>query len=105
MGKLIYDGINIEFDDRTLVHLQVVIGLKLRRAESFFLSWNDSPALGGGRSSVWLQASMPLYFKYYGGTIPSLNRAWIDTLTVSANSGQGLLLTTEPNSPDQRGKS
>lgn len=96
IGKLIYDGIEVEFEDRALVHLQAVIGAKLRRGESFFLSWNDSPAIGDGRSSVWLHASIPLYFKYYGGRTPNLNRAWLDALTLSANSGQGLLLTTEP---------
>jgi hypothetical protein len=100
IGKLIYDGIEVEFDDRALVHLQVVIGSKLRRGESFFLSWNDSPAIGDGRSSVWLHASIPLYFKYYGGKTPSLNRAWIEVLTASANSGQGLLLSSEPASHD-----
>ena len=96
MGKLIYDGIEIEFEDRALVHLQVVIGSKLRRGESFFLSWNDAPSIGDGRSSVWLHASIPLYFKYYGGKTPSLNREWIQVLTTSANSGQGLLLSAEP---------
>ena len=97
MGKLIYGGIEIEFDDRALVHLQIVIGSKLRRGESFFLSWNDSPTIGDGRSSVWLQASIPLYFRYNGGKTPSLNRAWIETLSRSANSGQGLLLSSEPH--------
>jgi hypothetical protein len=96
IGKLIYGGIEIEFEDRALVHLQVVIGSKLRRGESFFLSWNDSPAIGDGRASVWLQSSIPLYFKYYGGKTPTLNREWIQVLTTSANSGQGLLLTAEP---------
>jgi hypothetical protein len=96
MGKLIYDGIEVEFEDRALVHLQVVIGSKLRRGESFFLSWNDAPSIGDGRSSVWLHASIPLYFKYNGGKTPTLNRAWIEALAISANSGQGLLLSREP---------
>jgi len=93
---LIYHGTEVDFDDRELVHLQVVIGSKLRRGESFFLSWNDPTPVGGGRSSVWLHPAIPLYFKYYGSRTPSLNRAWIDELTVSANSGHGLLLSAEP---------
>ncbi|QYF75566.1 ATP-dependent DNA ligase [Cryobacterium sp. PAMC25264] len=96
MGKLIYDGIEVEFDDRALVHLQVVIGSKLRRGESFFLSWNDAPSVGAGRSSVWLHPGIPLYFKYFGGKTPRLNRAWVEALTTSANSGHGLLLSAEP---------
>ena len=36
MGKLTYDStLTVDFDDRVLAHLQLVIGAKLRRAESF----------------------------------------------------------------------
>lgn len=39
MGKLYYDStLNTDIDDRTLAHLQVVIGAKLRRGESFYFS-------------------------------------------------------------------
>ena len=32
MGKLTYDhSLSVDFDDRTLAHLQIVIGMKLRR--------------------------------------------------------------------------
>jgi hypothetical protein len=80
MGKLLYGDseIEIEFDDRALTHIQIVIGAKLRRGESFFFSWKDDLSVGAGRSSVWLDKSIPLYFKF------------------SANSGQGLVFTTEP---------
>jgi hypothetical protein len=94
IGQLTCDGKQLEFDDRALVHLQVVIGLKLRRRESFFFSWNDTPS---GRSSVWLQAGIPLYFKYHISKSPSLNRAWIESLMISANSSQGLQLVDEPD--------
>ncbi|PPG99373.1 hypothetical protein C5C33_17935, partial [Rathayibacter sp. AY1H3] len=69
MGKLLYgaSGVEIEFDDRTLTHVQIVIANKLRRRESFFFSWRDDPAVGDGRSSIWLDPSVPLYFKYFGG--------------------------------------
>jgi hypothetical protein len=97
MGKLIYDGIEIEFDDRVLTHLQIVIGSKLRRGEGFFFSWHDSADIGDGRSSIWLHDSIPLYFKFFGGHSPNINRQWIETLTLSANSGFGLLLSAEPD--------
>lgn len=98
MGKLLYGGagLEIEFDDRALTHLQIVIGSKLRRRESFFFSWKDSSSIGDGRSSIWLDASIPLYFKFYGGKTPAVNREWIDVLTASANSGSGLVYTDEP---------
>ena len=97
MGKLLYgmSGIEIGFDDRVLAHLQVVIGAKLRRGESFYFSWKDDPNVGDGRSTIWVSASVPLYFKYSGGKMPTLNREWIEALVASSNSGQGLQLTEE----------
>lgn len=96
MGKLLY-GPNIEvvFDDRVLAHLQLVIGLKLRRGESFFFSWRDEQAVGDGRSVIWLDPSIPLVFRYNGGRMPRINRDWLEVLTQSSNSAQGLQLTEE----------
>jgi hypothetical protein len=98
MGKLVYgdSGTEIEFDDRVLTHLQIVIGAKLRRRESFFFSWKDDPAVGDGRSSIWLDSSVPLYFRYNGNKVPSINREWITVMTASANSGAGLTFIEEP---------
>jgi hypothetical protein len=91
MGKLIYDGIDVEFDDRVLAHVQIVVAAKLRRGEGFFFSWHDASAIGDGRSSVWLHDSIPLYFKFFGSKSPEINRHWIDSLMLSANSGQPAL--------------
>lgn len=96
MGTLIYGNIEVEFEDRSLVHLQTVIGSKFRRGESFFLSWNGPAGDGTARTSLWLHPGIPLLFTYPEDTNTSINRSWVDALTVSANSSQGLLLTTEP---------
>jgi hypothetical protein len=98
MGKLLYgeSEIVIEFEDRALTHLQIVIGAKLRRGESFFFSWRDHDSVGSGRSSIWLDSAIPLYFKFSGGKMPLVNREWLQTLTDSANSGQGLIYSDEP---------
>lgn len=95
MGALIYDGTEVEFEDRLLAHLHVVIVQKLRRGESFCFSWRDQHAVGGGRSSLWLHPSIPLYFKFYGSKQPVLNREWIQALTLSSNSSLGLIVTPE----------
>jgi hypothetical protein len=99
MGKILYgdSGVEIVFDDRAMAHLQLVIGAKLRRGESFFFSWKDDPSIGDGRSSVWLDSSIPLYFKYMGSRPISINREWIDALTLSANMAGGLQFSPEPN--------
>jgi hypothetical protein len=39
MGRLTYDSTNtIEFEDRLLTHLQIVIGQKIRLGQSFYFS-------------------------------------------------------------------
>ncbi|WP_233201933.1 ATP-dependent DNA ligase [Cryobacterium sp. Y11] len=95
MGSLTYDRVIVEIDDRTLAHLQLVIVQKLRRGESFLLSWQDSAEAGSGRSSIWLNPAIPLYFKYSGGHAATLNRQWIEDLSRSANSAQGLVIIGE----------
>lgn len=98
MGTLTYDGVIVEFDDRLLAHLQIVIVQKLRCGESFLLSWKDAVSIGNGRSSVWLHPSIPLYFKFWGSRPPTINRQWIAELTASANSAHGLVVFGEDGS-------
>jgi hypothetical protein len=107
LGKLLYGpgGIEIEFDDRVLAHIQLVISAKLRRSEGFFFSWRDDPALGDGRSSIWLETSIALRFRYSSSQRHELNRAWLEELSQSANQPAGLVLTTEPGEDISRPKS
>lgn len=95
MGSLTYDRVVVEFEDRMLVHLQLVIIQKLRRGESFLLSWRDAAVVGDGRSSAWMHPAIPLYFKFSGGHVPTINTTWLAQLTRSANSSQGLIVTAE----------
>lgn len=100
MGRLTYDStLTAEFDDRVLAHLQVVIGAKLRRGESFQFSWRDDPEVGAGRNTLWMDEAVPLSFKYYGGRAPVLNPAWIEALMTTANSVNGLRIVPEPEEP------
>ncbi len=97
MGTLYYGASRLEvsFDDRALAHLQVVIAAKLRRGEPFAMSWKDDPAIGDGRSTIWLHPGVELHFKYSGSRPPALNRAWLDALAQSSNSTGGLYLLDE----------
>lgn len=104
MGTLTYDStLTADFEDRTLAHLQVVIGAKLRRNESFYFSWKDDSAIGDGRSVIWLHPSIPVSFKYFGSRPPVLNRDWIDELMLLANTPAGLTVTAEPTGPATNG--
>ncbi|MCK6079990.1 ATP-dependent DNA ligase [Microbacterium sp. EYE_5] len=97
MGKFIYDGtLKVDFDDRALAHLQLVISTKLRRGESFHFTWKDDPSIGDGRTSVWLHPRCTLVFKFYRGERPPLNMAWIEALSSVANSPGGLYIVPEP---------
>nr|WP_241985128.1 MULTISPECIES: ATP-dependent DNA ligase [Cryobacterium] len=97
MGMLTYGNgkIEVEFDDRTLAHLQLVIIAKLRRRESFVFTWTNSKIVGHGRTSIWIDPSIPLQFQYLGNRSPTINRSWVDALMDSANSSSGLILTNE----------
>jgi hypothetical protein len=100
MGSLIYDGTAIQFDDRLLTHLQIIVVQKLRRDEAFLMSWRDAEQIGNGRSSIWIHPAIPLYFKFSGSRIPTINRAWLSQMTTSANSSQGLVISPEITDPD-----
>lgn len=100
MGRLTYDStLIVDFDDRLLAHLQLVIGAKFRRNEAFYFSWIDDPSIGSGRSTLWMYPTIPLHFKFSGGRPPAINRHWIDALILTANSPAGLHIVPEPPAP------
>ena len=102
MGHLVYDDqiAEVQLDDRTLAHLQVVIVAKLRRHESFTFSWKEPTVSGSGRSTIWLHPSVSLRFRFSGSRPPTINGAWIALLNRSANSGTGLQVLAEPPEHD-----
>jgi len=105
VGSLTYgQSLSVEFEDRLLGHLQLVIGAKLRRNESFFLSWRDDQRVGDGRTTIWINPALPLVFKYYGSRMPAVNREWLQLLEQSSNSPGGLQIIDEPNSPATTGQ-
>ena len=97
MGNLTYgQALSVEFDDRTLAHLQIVIGSKLRRNETFYFSWKDDQRIGDGRTTIWVHPTIPMVFKYYGSRPPAINRLWLAALEQAANSPSGLVIVPEP---------
>jgi hypothetical protein len=101
VGKFIYGtpSISVEFDDRVLAHLKVVILAKLRRQESFTFSWEYTSAQGSGHSSIWLHPAIPLQFDFYGKKDPTLNRVWLEEMVALANTPAGLRIIPEPTGP------
>lgn len=96
MGLIQYgSGDAIHIDDRALAHLKVVIATKLRRNESFTLSWKHADGDAVGRSTIWLHPSIPLRFTFEEPEAPQLNVKWIEELMHSANSTGGIMLVDE----------
>lgn len=101
MGLIFYGNSNdpIWIEDRALVHLKVVIATKLRRNESFTLSWQHPD--GSGRSTIWLHPAIPLRFVFDDPEPPQLVSAWITAMADSANSSGGVSLIPEHVDPER----
>lgn len=97
MGTIYYGGsaTPIHIEDRALAHLKVVIATKLRRGESFTLSWRHPDDQPRGRSTIWLHPSIPLRFVFDEPETPRLNRQFIEDLANSANTSGGIMLVAE----------
>ncbi len=97
MGTIYYGGsaTPINIDDRALAHLKVVIATKLRRSESFTVTWRHPDDQPRGRSTIWLHPSIPLRFVFDDPEPTELSREWIEELANSANSSGGITLIAE----------
>lgn len=82
MGRLFSGAAQppILIEDRALAHLKIVLTTRLRRNESFTLSWIHKDGEKPGRSTIWLHPSIPLRFVFDETQSPSLNRRWIEAL-------------------------
>jgi len=94
MGTLRYGtaGSPIEMPDRVLAHLKVLISTKLRRSESFPLSWDHIVDGRTERSTIWLHCSIPLQFTLDADAANSLDRAYLQELADAANSSAGVVI-------------
>lgn len=101
MGTIFYGGsaTPIQIEDRALAHLKVVIATKLRRNESFTLSWRHPDDEPRGRTTIWLHPAIPLRFVFDDPEPAELSREWIAELANSANSSGGIALIAEQIEP------
>ncbi len=94
MAKLFY-GTTVEpitVDDRMLAHVKVVVATKLRRGESFTLSWIHGADEPTGRSTIWLQPAIPLRFVFDSEQPETLDQNLLKRMANDANSSRGLSL-------------
>lgn len=92
MGTMTHGNVSVDFEDRLLAHLQIVVVQRFRRNEPLVMSWLDAQSVGDGRSSLWMTPTLPVYFKFSGSRVPSIDSAWLDLLMQSAESSRGLVV-------------
>ena len=94
MGQLFYGDTAepIEIPDRLLAHLKVVIATKLRRSESFTLSWSHRDGEPDGRTTIWLHSAIPMRFVFGDPEPEELDPALLVKLAKAANSSGGVTL-------------
>lgn len=97
MGSIFYGEMDhaIHVDDAVLSHLKVVIVTKLRRQESFTLSWTHPEGEPEGRSTIWLHPAIPLRFMFDSAEAPPLKPEWITAMANSVNSTGGITVLSE----------
>ncbi|MCD2168900.1 hypothetical protein LPW41_04225 [Microbacterium sp. JC 701] len=105
MAKLYYGTTTepISIDDRMLAHVKVVVATKLRRGESFTLSWIHGADEPAGRSTIWLQPSIPLRFVFDSEQPEALDQNLLKRMANDANSSRGLSLDISMDEPAQTG--
>ncbi|MCU1557734.1 MAG: ATP-dependent ligase [Microbacteriaceae bacterium] len=94
MGHLLYGfpAESIDLDDRTLAHLQIVVGSKLRRSENFWIEFVHGVDEGGGREVIWIDHAIPLLFRYVSAHHPETDQDWVDELVAqSSNKGHVII--------------
>jgi hypothetical protein len=97
MGTLFYDrSARFFVDDRTLLHLQVVIVDKLRRKESFAFEVVD----GDRTATVWINERIALEFRYDGNRRAMLNPFWLDVMAEQTALYGRLVIPPEPPMPE-----
>ncbi|MDF2665210.1 MAG: ABC-type oligopeptide transport system, ATPase component [Microbacterium sp.] len=91
MAKLYYgsDTAPVTLPDRLLGYIKVITATKLRRGESFTLTWSGAEG-ENGRSTIWLQPSIPLRFVFGSAEPEQLSGEYLRALADQSNSATGL---------------
>ncbi|AZS41853.1 hypothetical protein ABTZ44_09310 [Microbacterium oxydans] len=94
MGTLEYNSSRppIKVDDATLAHLKIVIGTKLRRHESFMMTWLPEEKNPAGRLTIWMHPAIPLILAFDGATMPEIDTKRIERMMEHLNARGELVL-------------
>jgi hypothetical protein len=94
MGTLEYNSSRppIEIDDVTLAHLKIIIATKLRRQESFMMTWLPDGKNPVGRLTAWVHPSIPLVLAFDEPKVAKIDAARIARMMESLNAHGELLI-------------
>ncbi|KJQ53373.1 DUF7882 family protein [Microbacterium sp. SA39] len=94
MGRLRYDGTSepILIEDKTLAHLKIVIATKLRRQESFMMTWRPIDHAVDQRATVWIHPAIPLQFGFDSADPPPVDPHLIADMMKALNATGELVL-------------
>ncbi|GGI45150.1 hypothetical protein BCL57_000817 [Agromyces flavus] len=94
MGSLYYGSSSepIQIPDSLLAHVKVVLTTKFRRKERLTLSLVTPGSSQGGRTTLWLDPSIPLRFVFDSADAPALDGTLLRQLADAANSVRGLVI-------------
>lgn len=94
MGRLKYDHTSeaIGIDDDVLAHLKVVVATKLRRQESFMMTWRPIDGGSAGRITAWIHPSVPLVFIFDNAEIPPIDSRRLEEIMHATNATGELVL-------------
>jgi hypothetical protein len=93
MGKLEYNSSRppIDVEDELLVHLKFVIATKLRRHESFMMTW-PSGKKRPGRLSAWMHPAIPLVIEFDEDPPPKIDHHRVEGMVNQLNARGELIL-------------
>ena len=94
MGTLEYNSSHppIDIEDELLVHLKVIIGTKLRRQESFMMTWASPPPATTGRMTAWMHPAIPLVLVFDSSTPPPIDAERVTNMMNALNARGELVL-------------
>jgi hypothetical protein len=99
MGRLEYNSARppIEVDDELLAHIKIVISTKLRRQESFMMTWPTGTE-HSGRLTVWMHPSIPLVIEFDSESAIAIDPKRVERMVSKLNS-RGELILDDLDSP------
>lgn len=94
MGRLKYDGTSdpIVIEDETLAHLKIVIATKLRRQESFMMTWMPRDGGPDRRATVWIHPTIPLQFGFDEAQVSEIDPRRVTEMMQHLNATGELVL-------------